>query len=81
MDHNDIKSEMNSYDSHKLSIKLRYLLQIFIEAECLDIALLLSILLLDFAGNFIQIKCNIMMKFSGTMHVDDPQKNPKMSRP
>lgn len=33
--------------SHKLEVKLRYLLQIFTEAGCLEFSLLLSILLLD----------------------------------
>lgn len=36
--------------SQKLEVKIRYLLQIFTEANCLDLALLLSILLLDAAS-------------------------------
>lgn len=36
--------------SHKLEVKLRYLLQIFTEAGCLEFSLLLSILLLDAAS-------------------------------
>lgn len=35
---------------HKLEIQIRYLLQIFTEANCLELALLLSILLLDVAS-------------------------------
>ncbi|XP_059616429.1 guanine nucleotide exchange factor subunit Rich-like [Phlebotomus argentipes] len=36
--------------SHKLEVKMRYLLQIFTEAGCLEFSLLLSILLLDAAS-------------------------------
>lgn len=36
--------------SQKLEVKIRYLLQIFTEASCFDLALLLSILLLDAAS-------------------------------
>lgn len=36
--------------SQKLEVKIRYLLQIFTEANCLDLSLLLSILLLDAAS-------------------------------
>lgn len=36
--------------SQKLEVKIRYLLQIFTEASCLDLSLLLSILLLDAAS-------------------------------
>lgn len=35
---------------HKLEVKIRYLLQIFIEANCLEYSLVLSILLLDAAS-------------------------------
>lgn len=35
---------------HKLEVKLRYLLQIFSEASCLEFALLISMLLLDAAS-------------------------------
>jgi hypothetical protein len=53
MDQNDLNSQTSINDSNKLTIKLRYLLQIFIEAECWEMALLLSILLLDIAGKFL----------------------------
>lgn len=36
--------------SQKMEVKIRYLLQIFTEAGCLDLSLLLSILLLDAAS-------------------------------
>lgn len=46
----DNSDVLATYLNDKLSIKLRYLLQLFIEANCTDYALMLSILLQDAAS-------------------------------
>uniref|UniRef100_A0A182S9A0 Protein RIC1 homolog n=1 Tax=Anopheles maculatus TaxID=74869 RepID=A0A182S9A0_9DIPT len=44
------QSKSNRRKQHKLEIRMRYLLQIFSEANCYEFALLLSVLLLDVAS-------------------------------
>uniref|UniRef100_A0A182XH97 Protein RIC1 homolog n=1 Tax=Anopheles quadriannulatus TaxID=34691 RepID=A0A182XH97_ANOQN len=44
------QSKSNRRKQHKLEIRMRYLLQIFTEANCYEFALLLSVLLLDVAS-------------------------------
>ncbi|XP_053677300.1 guanine nucleotide exchange factor subunit Rich [Anopheles nili] len=44
------KTKSNRRKQHKLEIRMRYLLQIFSEANCYEFALLLSVLLLDVAS-------------------------------
>ncbi|XP_053693851.1 guanine nucleotide exchange factor subunit Rich [Sabethes cyaneus] len=43
-------NNITEHDQHKLEIKMRYLLQIFTEANCYEFSLLLSVLLLDVAS-------------------------------
>ncbi|EDS41856.1 connexin43-interacting protein of 150 kDa [Culex quinquefasciatus] len=47
---NDNISVRSKREQHKLEIKMRYLLQIFTEANCYEFSLLLSVLLLDVAS-------------------------------